>query len=257
MKVLFIGDIVGKTGRSAVSAHLPFLKAKYAIDFTIANGENSAHGKGITERIYSELLGLGIDVVTLGNHAFSKSDVYQFIDRAPRLVRPINLNPTNIGQGFVDVTIKGVTFRVINLCGSVFMDNIAENPFIAMQALVESSKSKAVIVDLHAEATSEKAAFFQMFKSNCSAVLGTHTHVQTADEQIKEGCAFISDVGMTGPFDSIIGRDIQEVLNRFKGVISKNFTVAEGEAVFSAVVLTIDEKSLRTSSIERVQFRPE
>lgn len=257
MNVLFIGDIVGKTGRSAVSAHLPFLKEKYAIDFTIANGENSAHGKGITERIYNDLMNLGIDVITLGNHAFSKADIYQFIERAPRLVRPLNLNPTQGGQGYVDLTIKGIPLRVINLCGSVFMDNIAESPFIAMQSLVESSQNKITIVDIHAEATSEKAAFFQMFRNSCAAVLGTHTHVQTADEQVKDGCAFISDVGMTGPFDSIIGRDIQEVLNRFRGVISKNFTVAEGEAVFSAVILKIDEKTRRTQSIERVQFRPE
>jgi len=257
MNILFIGDIVGKTGRSAVYAHLPFLKEKYSIDLTIANGENTAHGKGITEKLYHELLDQGIDVITLGNHAFSKADILTFINQSQRLVRPLNLIPTEHGKGYIDLTIKNKPVRIVNLCGSVFMDNIYESPFVSMQAIVDTSKNKIVIVDLHAEATSEKIAFAYMFKHICAAVLGTHTHVQTADERIIDGCAFISDVGMSGPYHSIIGRDTQEVLNRFSGVISKTFTVAEGPAIVSAVMIEIDEQTFQAVRIERIQIRPE
>lgn len=257
MNILFIGDIVGKSGRGAVYARLPFLKEKYQIDLTIANGENTAHGKGITEKLYHELLDQGIDVITLGNHAFSKADILSFIDKSERLVRPLNLIPTEYGKGFIDVVVKNKTVRVINLCGSVFMDNIYESPFVSMQSVVETSKDKIVIVDLHAEATSEKIAFTYMFKNTCTAVLGTHTHVQTADERLIDGCAFISDVGMSGPYNSIIGRDIHEVLNRFSGTISKTFTVAEGPSVVSAVVIEVDDITNRAVRIERIQIRPE
>lgn len=257
MNILFIGDIVGKTGRSAVLARLPFLLEKYQIDLTIANAENSAHGKGITEKIYKELLDAKVDVITLGNHAFSKADIHQFIAHAKRLVRPLNLYPTEYGRGFVDVQVKGKMVRIANLCGSVFMDRVVETPFEAMPKILEGAQDKLLLVDLHAEATSEKIAFMYMFKESCVAVLGTHTHVQTADEQIVDGCAFISDVGMTGPYRSVIGRDVQEVLERFKGSLSKTFTVAEGEAVFSAVVIHVDDKTHRATAIQRLQFRPE
>jgi len=257
MNILFIGDIVGKTGRSAVFARLPLLKSQYSIDLTIANGENVAHGKGITQKLYQEMLSNGIDIVTLGNHAFSKSDIMDFIQDSKQLVRPVNLMPTEHGQGYVDIKVKGLPVRIINLCGSVFMENIYESPFICMQDLKESSKGKIVIVDFHAEATSEKIAFTHMYKDVCTAVLGTHTHVQTADERLIGGCAFISDVGMSGPYDSVIGRDIQEVLNRFTGVISRQFTVAEGPAVICGVVVRVNETTLRAESIERFQIRPE
>lgn len=257
MNILFIGDIVGKTGRGAVLARLPFLKDKYQIDLTIANAENSAHGKGITEKIYKELLDAGVDVITLGNHAFSKSDIHQFIQSAKRMVRPLNLHPTDLGRGYVDIQVKSHMVRVANLCGAVFMDNIVETPFIAMHKILETAQDKIVLVDLHAEATSEKIAFVHMYKDRCAAVLGTHTHVQTADEQIIDGCAFISDVGMTGPFRSVIGRDVQEVLDRFSGSVSKTFTVASGDPIFSAVVINLDDRTRRAKKIERLQFRPE
>jgi len=257
MKILFIGDIVGKAGRAAVYARLGLLKKEYNIDFTIVNGENIAHGKGITEKLYNELIEKGVDAITLGNHAYSKADVLNFIHHSKSLIRPINMYPNEFGCGVRDFYIKGKTIRIINLIGSVFMDKVLESPFEAMKKLHKTNTDKIVLVDLHAEATSEKMAFAYQFKNECSAVIGTHTHVQTADEQIIDGCAFISDVGMSGSFKSIIGRDIDEVLEKFNGNSVTRFTVSENVAQVCAVVIDIDDKSLRATSIKRLQFRPE
>ncbi len=255
MKLLFIGDIVGKSGRKAVEKQLSSLVKTHKIDLVLANAENAAHGKGITEKIYRELQSYGVDYMSLGNHAFSKDVIKNFIQDADRLIRPANMYPLEYGKGFLDFELKGLKFRFINLCGTVFMDNISQNPFLEFDKL-KGDSSIIHIVDLHAEATSEKAAFLEMFKSNCALIVGTHTHVQTADDCIRDGCAFISDVGMTGPYYSIIGRDTQEVLNRFRGIVSKTFTVGEGEAIFCAVVVEINESTLRAESIERIQIRP-
>lgn len=256
MKLLFIGDIVGKTGRKAVEEQLSSLKKQYAIDVVIANAENSAHGKGITEKIYHELIAMGIDYITLGNHAFSKEDIKTFIDSSDRLVRPLNLYPLEYGKGYLDFKFKQKKYRLINLCGAVFMDNIADNPFTSMQNLINDASVDACIVDFHAEVTSEKSAFLHLFHKKCSLIVGTHTHVQTADELIYEGCAYISDVGMTGPYHSIIGRDITEVLNRFRGQVTKTFTVASGPAILSAIVVEIDDEDCQAKRIERIQIRP-
>ena len=257
MKILFIGDIVGKAGRAAVYARLALLKKEYSIDFTIVNGENIAHGKGITEKLYNELVEKGVDAITLGNHAYSKADVLSFIDHSKSLIRPITMYPNEFGCGVRDFYVKGKTIRIINLIGSVFMDKVIESPFEAMKKLHKTNPDKIVIVDLHAEATSEKLAFAYQFKNECSAVIGTHTHVQTADEQLIDGCAFISDVGMCGSFKSIIGRDIDEVLEKFNGNSMTRFTVSENPAQVCAVVIDIDDKTLRATSIKRLQFRPE
>ena len=257
MKILFIGDIVGKAGRAAVYARLALLKKEYSIDFTIVNGENIAHGKGITEKLYNELVEKGVDAITLGNHAYSKADVLSFIDHSKSLIRPINMYPNEFGCGVRDFYVKGKTIRIINLIGSVFMDKVIESPFEAMKKLHKTNPDKIVIVDLHAEATSEKLAFAYQFKNECSAVIGTHTHVQTADEQLIDGCAFISDVGTCGSFKSIIGRDIDEVLEKFNGNSMTRFTVSENPAQVCAVVIDIDDKTLRATSIKRLQFRPE
>lgn len=257
MKILFIGDIVGKSGRAAVYARLGLIKKEYNIDFTIVNGENIAHGKGITEKLYNELIEKGVDAITLGNHAYSKADVLSFIDHSKSLIRPINMYPNEYGYGVRDFYVKGKTIRIINLIGSVFMDKVLESPFESMKKLHKTNSEKIVIVDLHAEATSEKIAFAYQFKNECSAVIGTHTHVQTADEQIIDGCAFITDVGMSGSFKSIIGRDISEVLDKFNGNSITRFTVSENPAQVCAVVIDIDDKTLRATSIKRLQFRPE
>ena len=233
------------------------MKKEYSIDFTIVNGENIAHGKGITEKLYNELVEKGVDAITLGNHAYSKADVLSFIDHSKSLIRPINMYPNEFGCGVRDFYVKGKTIRIINLIGSVFMDKVIESPFEAMKKLHKTNPDKIVIVDLHAEATSEKLAFAYQFKNECSAVIGTHTHVQTADEQLIDGCAFISDVGMCGSFKSIIGRDIDEVLEKFNGNSMTRFTVSENPAQVCAVVIDIDDKTLRATSIKRLQFRPE
>jgi 2',3'-cyclic-nucleotide 2'-phosphodiesterase len=256
MKILFIGDIVGKSGRATVKELLPSLLKEHSFDLVIANGENVTHGKGINEAHYHELLSYGIDVITLGNHAFSKAEIYKFIDKADRLIRPYNILPQEYGRGYLELEVCGVPVVVLNLCGSVFMENVIETPFIAMTKLLPEFKDKIVIVDIHAEATSEKIAFAHQFKYTCSAVLGTHTHVQTADERLIGSCAFISDVGMTGPYNSIIGRDITEVLDKFKGFNVKTYTVSEDKAQFCAVILDIDESNRKARSITRLQIRP-
>ncbi len=256
MNILFIGDIVGKSGRQAVYQVIDDLKAQHQIDFTIANAENIAHGKGITLKLYKELIERGVDVVTLGNHAFAKNEILNDIDACERMIRPLNLYPLNVGKGYLDLKCKEHMIRVINLCGSVFMDNVSEPPFNIMNLMINDKTPKIVIVDMHGEATSEKLAFANMFKHQCSAVLGTHTHVQTADERIMEGCAYISDVGMSGPFDSIIGRDTKEVLDRFTGKITKGYTVSENPSQVCAVVIEIDETLLRAVNIKRIQIRP-
>jgi len=256
MNILFIGDVVGKSGRQAVYRVINDLKAEHSIDLTIANAENIAHGKGITLKLYKELIENGVDVITLGNHAFAKNEILNDIDACERMIRPINLYPLNVGKGYIDVVCKHHPIRIINLCGSVFMDNVSEPPFNVMNVLLKDKTPQLVLVDIHAEATSEKLAFANMFKHNCVAVIGTHTHVQTADERIMEGCAYISDVGMSGPFDSIIGRDTKEVLDRFTGKITKGYTVSENPAQICAVVVEIDESSLRALNIKRIQIRP-
>lgn len=256
MKVLFIGDIVGKSGRATVKALLPSLKQAHDIDLTIANGENVTHGKGINEAHYKELLAMGIDVITLGNHAFSKAEIYTFLDKADRLIRPANIVPKDKGHSWIELNVKGTPVIVVNLCGQVFMDTVTESPFITMANLQRQFKDKIVIVDLHAEATSEKTAFAYQFQHLCCAVLGTHTHVQTADERVIGSCAFISDVGMTGPYDSIIGRDVNEVLDKFHGLHVRSYTVGEGEAQLCGVVLDIDETTRKAKSISRIQIRP-
>jgi metallophosphoesterase (TIGR00282 family) len=256
MRILFIGDIVGKTGRAVVKRLLPSLKEQYAIDFTIANGENATHGKGLSKDHYKELIDMGIDLITLGNHAFSKAEILEYIDSADRLIRPLNIEPLNKGRSYCKVTIHNQTVVIINLCGAVFMERTVSSPFLAMHNLLPILDDAIVIVDLHAEATSEKVAFAFQYKDICSAVVGTHTHVQTADERIIDGCAFISDVGMSGPFDSVIGRDIQEVLDRFNGLTVKHFTVSKAESMLCGVMIEIDDKNHRAIKIERIQIRP-
>lgn len=256
MKVLFIGDIVGKSGRATVKALLPSLKHEHNIDLTIANGENVTHGKGLNEAHYKELLAMGIDVITLGNHAFSKAEIYAYLDKADRLIRPANISPKDKGRSWIELQVKGTPVIVVNLCGQVFMETVMESPFVTMSNLQRQFKDKIIIVDLHAEATSEKAAFAHQYQRLCSAVLGTHTHVQTADERLIGHCAFISDVGMTGPYDSIIGRDVGEVLDKFQGLHVRSYTVGEGEAQLCGVVLDIDETTRHARSITRIQIRP-
>ncbi len=254
MKILFIGDIVGKMGRQAVNQYLPSLKKQHQIDFVIANAENSAHGKGITAKIYHQLLSYGIDFMTLGNHAFSKADVEKIIEE-PKIIRPLNLDNATGGRGYRVVDFLGISILIANICGTVFMDQVTISPFEAIEPVLKE-KADIKILDFHGEATSEKIAFAFHYGKYFNAILGTHTHVQTADERIINGCAFISDVGMTGPYQSVLGRDTTEVLKQLVAKEKTHYTISENPAVFSAVIIEIDD-NYQTKNISRIQIRPE
>lgn len=256
MNILFVGDIVGKSGRNVVNKFLPFLQEKYDVDFTIVNGENSAHGKGISLKIYNQLKNLNVDVITLGNHAFSKKEILNHLDETNDLIRPFNMNIKE-GNYIITKTVHNKKISVLSMLGNIFMDVSDEDPFVSTANILKNLDSDIVIVDFHAEATSEKALFFEYFKDKLSAVIGTHTHVQTADERIKDGCAFISDVGMCGAIDSILGRDIEEVIDNQIYKNKTRYKPADGRAVLSAVLLKFDDISDKAISIERIQIREE
>ncbi len=254
MKILFVGDIVSRPGRRVLEKHLKSLQKKHDIDFTIVNAENAAHGKGLTPKIFNQIIGFGADVITLGNHAYAKEEIFEIINDE-KIVRPINLTTSKMGKGYRLFKVLDKTILVGNVCGEAFMHNVDPDPFIASLEFV-NAKADIKIIDLHGEATAEKVAYMHYFKNDFTAILGTHTHVQTADEDIFNGCAYISDVGMSGPYESVIGRDIDEVISRFVGNEQTYYTVSKNEAVLCAVVIEIDEKTNRASKIERIQIRP-
>lgn len=257
MNVLFIGDIVGRAGRDSVKEHLPRLKDQYQPDIIIANGENAAHGKGITKRIYTELLDQGIDMITMGNHTFSKNDIYHFINEADRMVRPANMEPVDYGVGTRVLEVKGQRIAISNLCGEIFMNHIVEKPFACMERILNTVEADLHFVDLHGEATSEKIAFTYHFAGRVQAVVGTHTHIQTADERIVYGTAAITDLGMCGAYTSVLGRDRDEVITRFSENKATRYTVAEGPAIFCGLFVHFDDKTKRALQVERIQIRPE
>lgn len=257
MNILFIGDIVGSVGREMVQRHLPLLKSQYDIDFVVANGENAAHGKGITRKIYNQLVQMGIDAVTMGNHTFAKNDLFNFIDEAERMVRPLNLEPTDVGSGVKVFDVKGVKVAVVNLCGEVFMHDVNSSPFRCMEKVLKENHADMYLVDLHAEATSEKIAFTYAFAGRVHTVVGTHTHVQTADDRIVKGTAAISDLGMCGAYTSVLGRDVNEIVTRFTTDTKTRYTIAEGPGIFCGMVVHYDDHTHRAVSVQRVQIRPE
>jgi metallophosphoesterase (TIGR00282 family) len=258
MKVLFIGDIVGKPGRRALQKGLPKLKKEYEIDLAIANAENAAGGFGITESVGKELFSFGIDVLTSGNHIWDKKEAIEYIAKENRLLRPANYPDEVPGHGSIVVKAgNGYKTAVLNISGRVFMNDL-DSPFTTAKKELSSlrKETKIIIVDFHAEATSEKEAFGYYLDGEASAVIGTHTHVQTADEQIlPEGTAYITDAGMTGPVDSIIGVKKELVLNRFLTQIPTRFETAGGETVLSSVLVDIDPGTGRATAIERIQLR--
>lgn len=256
MKVLFIGDIVGAAGRNVFFQQLPFLREKYPHDILIVNGENSAHGKGITKKIYNSFVNENVDCITMGNHTFSKSEILTFIDDADRMIRPANLEPEEYGKPVRIIDYNGIKVGIYNVYGSIFMDKATADPFETMDRLLNEYPSDVVIVDIHAEATSEKYAFLRMFKDDAALIVGTHTHIQTADEQIYHGCGFICDAGMCGAFDSVLGRDNEEVIKMMVTHQPSRYTVSSNPAVLSAVYAQIDDETLRCTSIERIQIRP-
>lgn len=257
MKILFIGDIVGKPGREAVARLLPSLRQEYAFDFVVANAENAAGGSGITLRVAQELFDSSIDVLTSGDHIWKKKEIFDLIKEEGRILRPANFPSSCPGSGWgVFKTKGGLKIGVINILGRVFLEPLLECPFKTLINLVEdlSQQTKIIIVDMHAEATSEKVALGWYLNGKVSAVLGTHTHIQTADEKVlSAGTAYISDVGMTGPYDSVIGRRTEDVLERFITSVPVRFEVAEGDVQLHGVVLDIDENTGKARSITRIQ----
>jgi metallophosphoesterase (TIGR00282 family) len=258
MKVLFIGDIVGKVGRVTVRALLPTVVDRYKIDLVIANGENAAGGFGITDKIVSEILSYGVHIITTGNHVWDKKEFISQISKEDRLLRPLNFPPGVPGFGSIIYPLpKGIKVAVINISGRVFMSNI-DCPFRTGKDEVEklSAVTKVIIIDFHAETTSEKIAFGYFMDGKVSAIIGTHTHVQTADEKILPGgTAYITDVGMTGPYNSVIGIEKDMVIQRFLTNIPIRFETAKGDGIFSAVVLEIDEETGKANAIQRLQLR--
>lgn len=255
MKVLFIGDIVGDLGIDAVEKYLPRLKKKYQIDVVIANGENAAKGRGITKRIYQDLLMMGVDVITMGNHTWDQREIYDFIDDTDYLIRPANFSTEAPGKGMTTITKNGQAISVINLHGRVFLP-AHDEPFAMAEELIAEAKKQSpiVFVDFHAETTSEKIALGWHLAGQASVVVGTHTHVQTADERILPGgTAYISDVGMTGPYDEVLGMKKESVIYRFKTNMPVRFEVPErGAEVLSAFFVEIDDKNGQATHCERI-----
>ncbi|MFH1825792.1 MAG: TIGR00282 family metallophosphoesterase [bacterium] len=256
-KILFIGDIIGKLGRKVCAEVLPGLKKELSPDLIVANGENSAHGYGITEKIYQELLALGIDALTMGNHIWDKKELLKDIDKYPMLVRPANYPAGVPGKDHLIIEKNGAKVALTNVSGRTFM-NPLDCPFQAMEKLVPAllQQAKIVIVDIHAEATSEKCALGWFLDGKVSAVVGTHTHVQTADERILPvGTAYISDIGMVGARDSIIGMKKEPILKRFVTQIPERFEpTEEGPGIFNAVLISINPVSGMAKEIKRVNL---
>lgn len=255
MRILLIGDIVGRPGRLAIKETLSGIKAELKIDFVVANGENAAGGIGITREIALELLNYGVNVLTMGNHVWDKKEVFSFIEKEPRIVRPANYPPGLPGTGArVFLTAGGDKVGVINLSGRVFLANL-DCPFRTADRLVEeiSKETSVILVDFHAEATSEKIALGHYLDGRVSAVVGTHTHVQTADEEIlPEGTGYLTDLGMTGPRGGVIGVKKELILERFLTQKPVRHEVAEGLYQFNAAVVDIDEMTGRCREIRRI-----
>jgi metallophosphoesterase (TIGR00282 family) len=250
MRLLFVGDVVGRSGRAIVSEKLPRLRADWKLDFVIVNGENAAGGFGISEAICDDLLGAGADCITLGNHAFDQRETLVFIERQPRLIRPLNYPPGTPGRGAaVLASASGFNILVINVLGRLFMDAL-DDPFVGIEQELASAAlgavSDAIVIDVHAEATSEKEALAYFVDGRASLVVGTHTHVPTADQRIlPQGTAFLCDVGMTGDYESIIGMEKDEPLRRFTTKLaSARLEPAVGPATLCGVAVETDAHGL-------------
>lgn len=255
VRILFIGDIVGKPGRRAARLLVPILKERLALDVVVANGENSAGGSGITPDTAREILEAGVDAITTGDHLWDKKEVISLLDKEPRFVRPLNYPPNAPGQGSTLVHQKGMPpLAVVNAQGRTFMKDM-ENPFLAMEQEVARLRERTpiILVDFHAEATSDKIAMGRFLDGKVSAVIGTHTHVQTADEQIfPGGTAFLCDAGFTGPHESILGREIDPVVRRFLTSQPQRFGVAKGRVLLQGAWVEVDNDTGRALNIQRV-----
>lgn len=255
MKILFIGDVVGSPGREMVKEYLPKLKEKYRPTMTIVNGENAAAGKGITEPIYRGFLEWGAQAITMGNHTWDRKEIFDFIDDAKYLIRPANFPENNPGRGMLFLTINGLEVAIINLQGRTFLPAI-DDPFQKADELIEEARKRTniIFIDFHGEATSEKQAFGWYVDGRVSAVVGTHTHTQTADERIlPKGTAYLTDVGMTGPYDGILGVEREAVLKRFLTAMPVRFEITKkGRRQLNGVLISIDKKTGKATAIKRI-----
>lgn len=256
MKILFIGDIVGSTGREMLGSYIAQLKSNCSPDIVIANGENSAGGRGITKKIANEFYQWGIDVITMGNHTWDNKEIFDFIDEDNRIIRPSNYPSGVPGRGYTIIENKQYKVAVINLMGRTFLPPL-EDPFRTAEKIIDEVKQTTpiIFVDFHAEATSEKEAMGWFLDGKVSAVVGTHTHVQTADERILPGgTAYLTDVGMVGPYDSILGMEKEGVLRRFLTQLPVRFEVAGGRAQLNAVLIDVDPQTGKATSIKRIRI---
>lgn len=259
MNILMIGDIVGKTGRNAVKELLPTIKKEYMVDLTIANVENASGGKGISINGYDELYMAGVDIMTLGNHTWAKKEVFKLMEEKNNLIRPANYSNKVPGVGYVVTSVNNKRVLILNLIGRVDMGLSSDCPFEKAKQIIKNVKSREnidiVVVDFHAEATAEKIALGYYLKNDATIVVGTHTHVQTADEKIYDtGMGYITDLGMTGPKHSVIGMEYDVALKRFLTQIPEKYSCAEGEYILNAVVFNIDDISNTVKSITRIQM---
>lgn len=257
MKILAVGDIVGESGVKKLKELLPKIKKEENIDFVITNGENSAGGMGITEKNFKDIIEAGTDVVTMGNHTWGKKDIFRFIDDA-KLLRPANYPKGVVGKGQGIYECNGKKIAVMNFLGRVDINILTENPFVMAKEMVEELQGKVdiIIIDFHAEATAEKIAMARYLDGKITILFGTHTHVQTGDEQIfPNGTAYITDLGMTGPKNSVIGMDIQASIKRFETTLPEKYRLAEGECILNAVVFDVEDNTNKVTQVKRLYYR--
>ena len=257
MNILAIGDLVGRSGIKEMRKRLNEIKQKENIDFVIVNAENSAEGMGITQKNFDEILSENVDVITMGNHTWGKKDIFKFIDH-PKLIRPANYPEGVVGKGYSIYECKDKKIAVINLIGRVGLNVLSENPFLKAKEIINKIKETVdmIIIDFHAEATAEKIALANYVDGEATIVFGTHTHVQTADETIlPKGTGYITDIGMTGPKNSVIGMDVKASIKRFSTTLPERYKIAEGKCIFNGVIFKINDTTNKVEEIKRVFCR--
>ncbi len=257
MKILAVGDLVGENGVRKLKEILPKLRQEAKIDFVIVNAENSAGGMGITTAIFNDLKRLNVNAITMGNHTWGKKDIFSFIDDE-LINRPANYSRGVVGKGYHIYKQNGKNICVVNLIGRTDMGVQSDNPFSKMEDILNEVKGKAdiIIVDFHAEATAEKIAMKHFLDGKVTAIFGTHTHVQTADEEVTaKGTAYITDIGMTGPKNSVIGMEVNASIKRFVTSLPERYKLAEGSCIFNGCIIEINDENCRTISIERINIK--
>lgn len=254
MKILAVGDIVGSAGINELKIRLKEMREKENIDFVIVNAENSAEGFGISEKNFNDIISQDVDVITMGNHTWGKKDIFKFIDN-PKIIRPANYPEGVVGKGYNIYNCKDKKIAVINLLGRAEINILTENPFLTARKIVDKIKNKVdmIFVDFHAEATGEKIPLGYYLDGQVTAVYGTHTHVQTADEKIlPKGTAYITDIGMTGPEYSVLGMDINVAIKRLTTALPEKYKIAEGKCIFNGVIFETDDNTSKVTNIRRI-----